>query len=147
MKIRANHLKIIGTLRRNGRAGFSEIAREHGLPITTVYDNYVKLARGGVVRKHSSIIDYKQLGFNYRSFIFLKSGRRDELLSFLEAHPSVNSIMKINDYDFMVDVIFPGMKEFYAFLDVLDDYGLSAIEHHDVVAPVKTEEMPIASRA
>ena len=55
-------------------------------------------------------------------------------------YENVNSVFSIDKYDYMVDAVFPGIKEFYLFLDDLRDFGILKLEVHDVVEHMKKEE-------
>jgi DNA-binding Lrp family transcriptional regulator len=70
----------------------------------------------------------------------VKTSNKKELLSYLNSHKSVNSVFRISGYDYLIDAVFPTMKEFYCFLDSLRDYNLQKLEHHDVVEHIKKEE-------
>jgi len=141
MKARKNHDELIlRHLRRNARKSFSLISRETGIPVTTVFDNYQKLEKSGIIKKHASLLDFRKLGYYYRSFVFVKAKQSKELLSFLNDSKSVNSIFKIGNYDYLVDTVFPSIKEFYAFLEVMRDLNLDKLEAHDVIEHVKKEE-------
>jgi Lrp/AsnC family transcriptional regulator, leucine-responsive regulatory protein len=140
MKINKSHIDILNHLRHDARRSFTTISRKTDIPITTVFDNYHRLSSDGIIKKHTSIVDFRKLGFNYRNFIFLKAKNRSELLDFLDSKPCVNSIFKISGYDFLVDAVFPGMKEFYSFMDELSDRGVVNMEMHDVIDSIKSEE-------
>ena len=140
MKMNDNKLTILKHLRNDARKSFSVISRNAGIPVTTVFDNYQKLINGKVITKHSSLVDFRKLGFFYRNFIFVKAKNRKELLSFLGDHKSINSVFKITTYDYLVDAVFPSMKEFYSFLDELRDFNIQKLETHDVVEHIKKEE-------
>jgi len=140
MKVKKNNLLILKNLRNNARKSFSNISRDTGIPVTTVFDNYKKLKKESVITRHTSLIDFKKLGFFFRNFVFVKTRNKNDLLSFLKDHENVNSVFKISTYDYMVDAVFPGIKEFYLFLDDLRDFGLLKLELHDVIEHIKKEE-------
>lgn len=140
MRINDNNRLILKHLREDARKNFSEISRQTGIPVTTVFDNYQKLRNSEVITKHSSMIDFRKLGLFCRNFVFVKSRSKKELLSYLNSHNNVNSILKISTYDYFIDSVFPTMKEFYGFLDELRDFNIKKLEHHDVIEHIKKEE-------
>jgi DNA-binding Lrp family transcriptional regulator len=140
MKINNNNMLILKHLRANARKNFSQISRETGIPVTTVFDNYQKLAKNNVITKHASFLDFRKLGLFYRSFVFIKTRDKKELLSYLDEHKSVNSIFRISNYDYMIDAVFPTIKEFHMFLDELHGFDIQKIEAHDVIEHMKKEE-------
>jgi DNA-binding Lrp family transcriptional regulator len=139
MKIKNTHLKIINRLRQDSRMGFSEIGRQEKIPVTTIFDNYEKLVIEGIIRQHTSLLDYKKLGYSHRAFIFVKTKKRSELFDGISNNSFVNSIFKVNESDFLIDCIFPSMKEFYPFIDHLGSFEDSEVSFHEVIEPVKLE--------
>ena len=140
MKIKENKSCVLKHLRQDARKSFSSISRETGIPVTTVFENYYGLLEDKIITKHASLLDFRKLGLFYRSFVFVKSKSKKELLSFLSANNNVNSVFRISNYDYMVDVVFPSIKEFYAFLDELRGFGIKKLEAHDVIEHIKKEE-------
>jgi len=140
MKMNNNNILILKHLRNNARKNFSEISRQTGIPVTTVFDNYQKLRKNKVITKHSSFIDFRKIGFFYRNFVFVKSRGKKELLSYLDNHKNINAVFRISTYDYLIDAVFPTMKEFYSFLDELRNFNIQKLEHHDVIEHIKKEE-------
>ena len=139
MRMTPNHLLILKNLRADARKSFTHISKDTRIPVTTVFDNYRRLARSRVITKHTSLIDFRKLGFFFRSFVFIKVRDKDELLSFLKDHKNVNSVFGMNSYDYMIDAVFPSIKEFYLFIDDLRDFNIINLELHDVIEHVKQE--------
>jgi DNA-binding Lrp family transcriptional regulator len=135
-----NHTAILKHLRQDARKSFSTMSRESSIPVTTVFDNYQKLQSDGIIKKHASLLDFRKLGFFYRSFVFVKVKNQDEFLSFINTHQSVNSVFRIDVYDFLIDTVFPSIKEFYNFLDKVRDFDIEKLECHDVIEHIKKEE-------
>ncbi len=140
MHMTKKQAKALKHLRSDARKSFSNISRETGIPVTTVFDHYQKFRKHKVITKHTSFIDFRKLGFFFRSFVFIKARNKEEILSYLRDHENVNSVFSIDKYDYMVDAVFPGIKEFYLFLDDLRDFGILKLEVHDVVEHMKKEE-------
>ncbi|HJX05608.1 MAG TPA: Lrp/AsnC family transcriptional regulator [Candidatus Nanoarchaeia archaeon] len=135
-----NNELILKHLRRDARKSFSSISRETGIPVTTVFDNYQKLEKSGIIKKHASLLDFRKLGYYYRSFVFVRANEIDKLLSFLNDSSNVNSIFRTGDNDYLVDVVFPSIKEFYYFIDSIREFNLEKLEAHDVIEHLKKEE-------
>lgn len=139
MKLNDVHVHILKSLRKDARRTFTQMGASSNVPVTTVFDNYGRLKDEGLIKKHISLVDFRKLGYNYRNFVFVKSRDKNALLGFLDSHPSVNSVYRISGYDYLVDTVFPGMKEFYEFLDELHKLDISQIETHDVIDNIKSE--------
>ena len=92
------------------------------IPISTIYDK-LKLYEGGLIKKHTALIDFSKLGFNTRANIVLKVDRekRELLKEFLVKNNNVNSLYKINNgFDFMIEGVFKNLKELEDFFEALE---------------------------
>jgi len=112
---------VTACLRGNGRVTLTKISKITNIPISTLYDK-LRTNNGGIIKRHTCLLDYEKLGFNTRAHISLKIGKEDKLAAkdYLAKHQNINSLLKINNgYDFLVDVVFRHMKELEDFLDDL----------------------------
>ncbi len=119
--IKINEKEIIKHLREGKRVNISAIARELGVPISTVADRIRKIEQKYVM-KRSSLLDYAKLGYNSNQMIALKVAREKKkmLLDFLKQQKQVNSIYSTNsDYSFLVEVVCRNHFEFITWLDEL----------------------------
>lgn len=73
--MKKNDLAIISHLRRDARKSLVDVASETGIPPSTVYDR-VRKYEGGVIKKHTCLLDFQKLGFSIRMWMFIKA--RDE---------------------------------------------------------------------
>jgi len=140
MKMTKKNRLILKHLRNNARMSFSSISENTGIPVTTVFDNYHRLMRNEVITRHTSLVDFKKLGFHFRSFVFVKTRNKNDLFTYLKDKENVNSIFRISNYDYMIDVVCPTIKEFYLFIDDLRDFSIIKLEVHNVIEQIKKEE-------
>ncbi|HHE36582.1 MAG TPA: Lrp/AsnC family transcriptional regulator [Candidatus Woesearchaeota archaeon] len=140
MNLSNKDLLILRHLRGDARKSFTRISKQTSIPVTTVFDNYHRLVELGVITRHTSIIDFNKLGFFFRSFVLVKTRGGKELLSYLEDHVNVNSVFRISVYDFMIDAVFPTIREFYSFLEEIRSFGIVRLEIHDVIEHIKKED-------
>ena len=141
--IKNSDLKLISYLRRNARQTLTEISKKTRIPISTLYDK-LKLHEHSVILKHTTLLDFSKLGFNCKANILLKAGReeRDKLGSYLNAHPAINNLYKINNgYDFLAEGVFTHVKELEDFMDALEKaFPLEERKTHYVIEDLKREE-------
>ncbi|MBN1543908.1 Lrp/AsnC family transcriptional regulator [Candidatus Woesearchaeota archaeon] len=113
-------LLILSYLRNNARQRLTSISRRTHIPVTTIYDNVRKYEKRFII-KHSSIIDFRKLGFNAKTNIALKvNGSRAELLSYLQEHPNINSLYRTDsEYDVLAELVFRELRDVDEFLETL----------------------------
>lgn len=115
--------KILTELRKNSRAQLKEISKNTSLPISTIYDR-IKNCYSNIVKKHTSILNFDQLGFNAKANICLKCNKKNknEIFEYLRKHPNINSLLKINNgFDYMIEAIFHNVKELEEFVENLEE--------------------------
>ena len=115
-------LAILSHLRHNSNQPITDIARNTGIPVTTIYDRMRQHERD-IIKKYTVLLDFAKLGYLAKTKMALKVGKehKEKLLKYLNEHPNVNSISKINlGFDYFIEVIFRNHNETHEFLDELD---------------------------
>jgi Lrp/AsnC family transcriptional regulator, leucine-responsive regulatory protein len=136
-------LMIVSNLRKNARETLTNMSKATHIPISTIYDK-LRLHEGGLIKRHTCLLDYNQLGYSTRANVLLRVDRssREELKDYLVKHNNVNSVSKINNnYDFMVEMIFKEIKELESFLENLEDrFKIKAKQVFYVIEDLKRED-------
>jgi len=113
-------LKIIAHLRQDGRMQLTKMSRKTQIPVSTIFD---RLKNNNFIKKHTTLLDFNELGYNTRAKINLKVNREDKeaLKEYLIKNQSVNTIYKINNgFDFMIEGVFKQIKDMDDFIDQLE---------------------------
>lgn len=113
---------IITCLRNNSRETLTNMSKKTKIPISTIYER-LKTQESGIIKKHTTLLDFYNLGFMTWVIAVVKSEReqRQELSDYLLRHPKVNSLFKINNgYDFLFEAVFRHIKDLEDFLDALE---------------------------
>jgi len=134
---------LIRCLRTNARATLTEISKETKIPISTLFDK-LKIQQGAIIAKHTSLINFNEIGYHARVQIFLKTPveLREHLRSYLKHHEHINSVFKItNGFDFLVDGIFSQVQDAEKFIvDLESRFSPLTYTTHYVVEDIKREE-------
>jgi len=118
----SKELRILQELRKNARRSLTEISYITDIPLSSVFKKVHKLEKG-LIKRYISFVDFASLGFSIRINLVLKSKEREPLRKFLLDHPNVNSLYRISqNFDFLVETIFPNMLEFENFLEEINDF-------------------------
>jgi len=130
--------KIITCLRKNARQTLASISRQAKIPLSTVYDR-IKLNEKGLILKYTSLVDFSRLGFNLRMQLLANAKDRTKLIEFINGHGLVNNAFRISgEYEFLLDCIFPSMKELTEFTDQIKSH-CSGLKVFHVVEELKRE--------
>ncbi len=124
--VNQKELLILSHFRKNARRNLTKISKVTGIPVSTIFDK-LKTYEGGVIKKHTSILDFNVLGYDVRVQLIIKVKKemKEELYKFLMKSYSVNSLSKINNgFDFMLECVFKNMNQYYLFNEELDDKGV-----------------------
>jgi len=135
--------QIIQELRKNARASLKGVASRLNLPTSTVHDK-VRRFQSGIIQKHSSLLNFRELGYQTHLFLALKTQRsqRNALEDFLKSSPFINTLYQVNDqFDFLVEAVFKDPKEAQDFLDELkENFCIDNKYIHNVINNLRREE-------
>ncbi len=136
-------LKILSHLRNNARKKVTEIARNLGIPVTTIYDK-LKAQEKKFIQKHVTLVDFQKIGLNAKAQIAIKVNRdsKDALQKFLMQHPNVNSLHKVNfGSDFLAEVIFKNIGDVENFAYSIEkNYPIEQIQIFNITEELKKED-------
>lgn len=135
-------LELLAYLRRNARIKITHLSRETELPVSTIFER-LKGPIARCVNKYTCILNNSELGFNSRATIILKVDKeqKKEIGIFLEKHPNVNSLFRINNgYDYLIDVVFRQMINLEDFIEQLErKYRVKQKEVYFIIYEIKQE--------
>lgn len=120
-KMNPKEKEIIKHLRHGKRVNMSAIARELGMPITTVADRIRKIDERYVV-KRASLLDYSRMGYSSHHIIAVKlsNEQKQAFLEYMKEQKCVNSIYRTNSgFNFIVEVVFRSNFDFITWIEEL----------------------------
>lgn len=143
VKMKDNNLRLLSHFRRNAREALTKISRKTSIPVSTIFDRLKDLEKS-IIKKHTSLIDFNELGYMMRANMTLKFQREDrqKAAKFLQTHVNVNSLYKItNGFDYMAEVVFKGLFELEQFREELEErFSVKDMEMHFILEDIKREE-------
>ena len=98
-------LKIIGELRKEGRASLRQIAKRLDISTTTVASRIRVLEKGGVIRGYRPLLDSKKLGLGITAITLIKAvgGKIPTLMADLSKDPALTHVYEITgEFDLLV---------------------------------------------
>lgn len=147
--LKDKELKLLSFFRNNSRMSLTKMSRLTKIPVSTIFDKLKEYEASNLIRKHTSLLDFKKLGYDIKTQLLISSGKdsRDSLQKFLVQHPKVNTVFRINNgYDFLVEAIFRNMRELDDFTKTLDEYNPTEKKEFFVMEDIKREEF-LSNRA
>ena len=139
-----NEIMILSNLRNNGRKKLTNISRKTNIPISTIFDKIKDCEKNFIIKKHSCLINFSKLGYEFDVCILIKSNKedKDKLKEFLMKKECLNTIFKTsNNYDFFVEGIFRDMQELQDFIECLEnEFNLVRNDVLYIVGELKREE-------
>jgi DNA-binding Lrp family transcriptional regulator len=143
MALKNKDLGVLVELRKNARAQLTEISKNTGIPISTIYDR-IKTKFGTVIERCVALLDFEKLGYNARANVCIKCGgkSKEDVLAYLQKSRNVNSLCKVNNgFDFMAEVIFRNVRDLEEFVDSLEEkYSIKQRQVYYVIQTVKKED-------
>jgi Lrp/AsnC family transcriptional regulator, leucine-responsive regulatory protein len=141
--VTSTDLLIMNHLRRNARIKITDIARNIGIPPTTIYDRLRAQEKRGLVKKHVTLIDFSQLGYQSVALLALHANKenRQALQDYLIKHPNVNSLYR-TEYgaDFLIEVVIENAAKLQDFIDQTDNlFGIKNLTMFNLSCELKKE--------
>ena len=127
--------------RRNARENLTQISRMTRIPVSTIFDKLREFEKG-LIQKHTTLIDFKKLGFDIRIDILFKLSRdnREDFREFLMGNENVNSVYRINNgFDYLVEAIFKDMSDLHRFTELLERFKIEAKQELFILEDLKRE--------
>lgn len=139
---------FIRHLRQSARKNLTSIAKATHIPVSTLFDRLKRLEKS-VILRHTSLLDFSNLGYDTRAAIMIKVHKKDRkrLAEFLEKNEHINTVYKItNGFDFHIEAIFKKFGEMESFIEMMEDqfsilkknafYIIEEIKREDFMANV-----------
>lgn len=136
-------LLFLSCLRRSARKNLTTIAREVGIPVSTLFERLRRLESSHIMR-HTTLLNFDALGYGTRAKLLIGVRKKDKeaLRNFLSRSGYVNSVFKItNGYDFMVEAVFSSMGEVEQFWENMEDkFSITRKSVHFIIEDVEREK-------
>ena len=117
-------LLILSHLRQDARMKLTDMSRATRIPVSTLFDKIRIYADNGLIKKSTSLVRFEGFGYHAKALILFSVSKKDrqKLFELLNTSHSVNSLFKINNgWDFMAEMIFPGVKEVEEFIESIEE--------------------------
>jgi DNA-binding Lrp family transcriptional regulator len=134
-------LLLMSYFRNNARENLTKISRMTSIPVSTIFDRLKEFERS-LIKKHTSIIDFKKIGFDIRMNIMFKLPKesREEFRDFIMKNENVNSLFRVNNgYDFMIEAIFKDMNDLHRFMESVERFNVDAKQELFILEDLKRE--------
>ena len=139
MEYKQKDIVLFSALRKNGRMTLTNISKETHMPVSTVFEK-LRHYTGGIIKKYTVLLDFAKLGYTIHVSLVLKVGCRDKLLQFLNTHPNVNNVYRINNgYDVLCEALFKDIHTSESFLQALEEFTIVKMEVFYVLEDVRRE--------
>jgi len=140
--LKKKELEMLAYLRSNGRMKLTMLSKRINVPVSTLYDK-LKLFQGGLIKKHTTLLDFTKLGYHTKANIILKVNKehREDLREHLRKNGQVNSVYKINSgFDFLVEGVFKHVKDVQDFIEKLEDkFTIEDKQTYFIIDEIKKE--------
>jgi len=134
---------ILNELRKNARVSLNDVAQRASIPTSTVYEKVKNYEDLSLIKKHTSILNFYTLGYLSRIMLVLKVDRneREGIQDFLEKHPNVNTLYRINSgFDYLVEIISKNSRDSQDIVEEIESLkGIKEYSCFNIIDEVKKE--------
>jgi len=139
--LKEKHMEVLRRLRTNARTTFSQISRETGIPVTSVFD-YFTILKKETIERQVSLLNFEKLGFHC-SFIFIaKCFDNKELIDYLKKDSRVNNIFLSGRKTIIFEVFFKDEDETTAFVKFIERFKIIRLQEYNTECIKREEFMP-----
>ena len=131
--------QIISHLRKDARSSAAAIGREIGIATSTVAGRIKKLEEQ-VIHKHTSLLDYKMLGYPFQLFVYGKHADNTSLNDITKNIPYVNNSVVLDDKQFALELFLPSLASEEETVELLQEQGCQITDVCRVLQTIKNEE-------
>ena len=140
MTFSEKYLPIIRHFRVNSRIRLTDLSRKTRIPVSTLFEKLKLMESDNLISKHTTLLNFPELGYDIRTQLLVKATNKDDLKSFLMKNSNVNSIFRINNgYDFLIEVVFENMNSFDEFIKQINQFEIKKTEEFFVLEDLKRE--------
>lgn len=136
---------LLNALLENSRLSFRELAKETGVSAVTIMNRLKVLNTQGIIRSHTTELDYEKLGYDIQVIIRLRisKGKLIEVEKKIATMPAVSAVYDTTgDFDTTVIARFKNRKAMDGFLKKIQTYDF--VERTDTSLVLNTiKEQPI----
>ena len=137
-----NEMQLLAALRKDARTSLLALSKELNMPASTVHDK-VRRYNGSIVLKHTSLLDFKKLGFE-RACLAVRTtpSGRQRVQEYLSKHPKLNNLHKVDSgFDFLAEIVANDQKDVEDFISALKlVMGVLEIQKFTIIEDLKREE-------
>lgn len=142
MSMEPRDYTVIGYFRHDARTTLTDMSKTTKIPVSTIYDKLQRFEERDIIKRHTSLVNFDELGYDIRVYLMLSVDQPDyeDVEGFLGDHNKVNSVLRTsNGYDYIAEAIFHDMEEYDAFFSALGEQPVVDCEQHFVMDEVKRE--------
>jgi len=144
--MKTNEKKILEEVRKNSRVSLTYLAYKAEMPISSTF-NKLKELENSVIKKYTSIIDFKKLGYSTWSKLIIKvnKNQREDFKNYVLTNESVNSVFEINNgYDFLIETFHENKIDLKFFIENLQEkFDISSMQIIDVINDLQRERFMV----
>lgn len=135
--------KVLGYFRKDARTTLTSMSRRTRIPVSTIFDKLKRFEKRGLIKKHTSIVNFKELGYDVRATILIlcEDEQKEKVKETLQKNKKINSLTRINNgYDFICEAIFEDMEQYDEFTTMLRKQPIQRYTPYFVMEDVKKED-------
>ncbi|MCK4669965.1 MAG: Lrp/AsnC family transcriptional regulator [Nanoarchaeota archaeon] len=141
--VSVSDLLILMNLRTDARQELSELYKNTGIPISTLFDKLGIFKNNNIIDRFTVLLDFEKLGFAVRANLIIHADPKEseQLGRFLNAYGNVNNLWKINHgHDYMAEIILKNMSDINSFTEqLIKKFKTVKIQSYYIVQDVKRE--------
>jgi len=140
MKLNERQSYMLAYFRNQARTSLTPMSKELGIPVSTIHENVDKMEDNGVIKRHSSILDFDDLGYTVRVIVSITAPVDSDVGEFLDDCEAVNTAWRTTSAsDYVAEAVFNEMRGFDEFQREINNHDVSNVKYSIVMDDIKRE--------
>ncbi|MBU1975512.1 MAG: hypothetical protein KKG59_03860 [Nanoarchaeota archaeon] len=132
-------LLLMSYFRRNSRTPLTSISRKTRIPVSTIYDKLKEFEKK-LIHKHTTLLDFKKLGYDVRVNMLIKTADKEKMQNFLSNENRINNVFRLaGEYSFMIEGIFRDIQDLNDFSEKLETFQILERKEFFILEDIKKE--------
>jgi len=131
---------MIGYFRNQARTNLTSMSKDLGIAVSTIHDHLKDMEENGLIKRHTSIVDFDELGYTVRVIVSIDAPVDSDVGDFLDDCDAVNTAWRTTSAsDYVAEAVFNDMGDFDEFQRDLQNHDVEDVNYSIVMDDIKRE--------
>ena len=82
--LKEREMQLLSRFRTDARTSLTDMSKQTKIPVSTIFDKLRHYEDNNIIKKHTSLIDFKKLGYDIKTQILITANKEDKEKLYIE---------------------------------------------------------------